>query len=108
VRACVYNSVENAYLSQENGADYISFGSVFPTKSKINAEKCSLQTMKSAKVKLKIPICLIGGIMQNNILDVIKYEPDMIGIISGIFDTNDAKLETLKIMKKIEEYEKFR
>jgi len=103
-----YNSLENAFISQESGADYVSFGAVFPTKSKNNAKKCSLQIMKNAKVKLKIPICLIGGIMRNNILDVIKYEPDMIGIISGIFNTNDAKLETLKIIKKIEEYEEFK
>ena len=103
-----YNSLENAFLSQENDADYVSFGSVFPTNSKINAKKCSLKTMENAKEKLKIPICLIGGIMRNNILDVIKYEPDMIGIISGIFNANDAKLETLKIIEKIKDYAKFK
>ena len=36
----------------------------------------------------------IGGISKKNIMEVLKYKPDMIGMISGIFCQSDVESTT--------------
>jgi thiamine-phosphate pyrophosphorylase len=54
-----------------------------------------------AKKVIKIPICVIGGINKSNISNLMKYEPDMICMISGIFSQKDIKKEIKDIKSKI-------
>ena len=41
-----YNSIEKALNAQANGANYVSFGSMFPTKSKKRYTLCSHDVLK--------------------------------------------------------------
>ena len=65
-----------------------------------------LYKIYKAKKILHIPVCAIGGINRNNITELIKYKPDMIGIISGIFAQPDVKSNTDYFIDKIKNYEK--
>ncbi|WP_343286671.1 thiamine phosphate synthase [Helicobacter sp. 11S02596-1] len=84
-----YDSLELAYKAQEDGADYVAFGAVFDSKTKPNAKKVSLDTIKKAKQTLKIPICAIGGIDTNNI-HLLK-DVEMVAVIGGLWKGNVAR-----------------
>jgi len=101
-----YNSLEKAKWAEENGADYVSFGPCFPTQIKKGTVECEHSIIYKAKKILHIPVCAIGGINRNNIAELIKYKPDMIGIISGIFAQPDIKSITDYFIDKIKNYEK--
>ncbi len=89
-----YNSVEKAKWAESNGADYVSLGAFFPSKTKKNVAHCEPNLIHQAKKIINIPICAIGGIGKKNIKVLLKYKPDMIGIISGIFSQTDVESTT--------------
>ena len=89
-----YNSIERAKWAESNGADYISIGAFFSSKTKKNVAHCDPDVIYQAKKTINIPICAIGGISKKNIMEVLKYKPDMIGMISGIFCQSDVESTT--------------
>tara|TARA_Y100000996_G_scaffold275488_1_gene217225 strand:+ start:2893 stop:3522 length:630 start_codon:yes stop_codon:yes gene_type:complete len=96
-----YNSIENALWAETNGADYISLGAVYKTKSKESAIICPDHVLSKAREILNIPICMIGGINLSNISYVMKYKPDMISMISGIFEKDNPSKECKKLIKNM-------
>ena len=91
-----YNSIEKALNAQANGASYVSFGSMIPTKSKKRYTLCSHDVLEEVKKHIKIPICVIGGINHENIKSFNKIKPDMISMISGIFsEQKPSKIVTI-------------
>lgn len=84
-----YDSLDLALKAQEGGADYVAFGAFFPSKTKPNAKKASLDTLLEAKKRLKIPICAIGGIDDENV-SMLK-SADMIAVIGSLWSGNIEK-----------------
>ena len=95
-----YNSFELAKYSMDNNASYVSFGAMYPTKSKASAIIVRHSILIEAKKIIKIPICLIGGINKSNVKQLIKYKPDMVSMISGIFNSKEIRKE-IKDIKRI-------
>ena len=100
-----YDSLRLAEWSEKNGATYVSFGSMYETKSKNNTVICDHQLLDKAKKSLNIPICVIGGITKHNIKNILRFKPDMISMISGIFDSNKIKEEVSQIHAIIKNHE---
>jgi thiamine-phosphate pyrophosphorylase len=88
-----YDSIELAKYSMDNDASYVSFGSMYPTSSKESVKLIKHSILTEVKKIIKIPICVIGGITKSNVNDLLKYKPDMISMISGIFDNKEIKKE---------------
>lgn len=80
-----YGSVKKALKAQEEGADYVAFGSFFPSPTKPHSGVVSLEVLKEAKKQLRIPVCAIGGINAANIHQVAACRPDMISLVSAVF-----------------------
>lgn len=55
-------TVEQAVLAQQRGADYLGVGAVFPTGSKDDADDVSHETLKAICEAVQIPVIAIGGI----------------------------------------------
>ncbi|MBN2895824.1 MAG: thiamine phosphate synthase [Campylobacterales bacterium] len=81
-----YGSVRHALEAQENGADYVAFGSFYPSPTKPQSGIVKLEVLRKAKEALRIPICAIGGINAENIGEVAAYAPDMISVVTALFD----------------------
>ena len=96
-----YNSMELAKYSMDNGASYVSFGAMYPTKSKDSAIMAKHSVLINAKKIIKIPICVIGGINKSNISTLMQYRPDMICMITGIFSQKRIGSEIKKINSMI-------
>lgn len=84
-----YDSLDLALKAQEGGADYVAFGAFFPSRTKPNAKKASLDTLLEAKKRIKIPICAIGGIDDENV-SMLK-SADMIAVIGSLWSGNIEK-----------------
>lgn len=91
-----YNSLELALESEAKGADYVAFGSFFPSMTKPAAVAAPLALLREAKGRLTIPIVAIGGISVDNAPALIEAGADAVAVISGLFDTPDIQLAAQK------------
>lgn len=80
-----YNDMERALRMQRKGADYVAFGSFFPSPVKPNARKAQVELLKQASGLLNIPICAIGGITADRAGLLVRNGADMIAVISDIW-----------------------
>jgi thiamine-phosphate pyrophosphorylase len=85
-----YNELNRATEAEENGADYIAFGSFFPSFTKPDAKKASIELLNEAKSILTIPIVAIGGITPENGKQLIDAKVDFLAIISGLYSAPDT------------------
>lgn len=60
-------TVEQALLAQERGADYLGVGAVFATGTKPDATEVSYETLKAICRAVDIPVVAIGGISRENV-----------------------------------------
>ena len=95
-----YDQLNRAKQSQKEGASYVAFGAMFPTPTKPNAPRATLELLKKAKSEIQIPIVAIGGITMNNAHDVIETGVDAIAVITNLYESNSIKetAETLSQM----------
>ncbi|MGB4658735.1 MAG: thiamine phosphate synthase [Mobilitalea sp.] len=78
-------TVEQALLAEEKGADYLGVGAVFATSTKLDAEKVSYHTLKAICEAVSIPVIAIGGISKQNILKLKGSGIDGVAVISAVF-----------------------
>ena len=81
-----YDQLDLAIAAQNDSADYIAFGSFFPSSIKPNAVRPSLDFLRAARQKIHIPIVAIGGITLANASSLIEAGADAVAVISALFD----------------------
>ena len=86
-----YNSIERAVEMERRGADYVAFGSLFPSPTKPGAVKAPLSLVQNAKMRLKIPVCGIGGITPENAKLAVDAGADMVAVISSLWKAASVK-----------------
>ncbi len=91
-------TVEQAVEAQKNGADYLGVGSIFTTSTKLDADDVSLETLRAICDAVSIPVVAIGGIKEDNILDLKGTNVDGVAIVSGIFGAENIKEATSKLL----------
>ena len=93
-------TVEQAILAEQRGADYLGVGAVFPTGSKDDAEDVSYETLKAICEAVSIPVVAIGGISKHNVSVLTGSGICGIAVISAIFAQNDI-ISATKELKNI-------
>lgn len=95
-------TVEQALLAQEQGADYLGVGAVFPTGSKDDAIEVGPEMLRNICEAVDIPVVAIGGISKDNVRELAGSGIDGIAVISAIFGQKDLKAATeeLKALTK--------
>ena len=96
-------TLAEALLAQDQGADYLGIGAVFPTNTKDDTDSVSLAELKAIKAKVKIPIVAIGGINGSNIRDVMNTGVDGVAVVSAIVAAADPKAATCKLLQLTKE-----
>jgi thiamine-phosphate pyrophosphorylase len=86
-----YDSLELAVAAREAGADYVAFGSAFPSATKPAATRAPLSLYREARARLDFPIVAIGGITTENAHAVIEAGADVVAVISALFDAPDIE-----------------
>jgi len=86
-------TVEQAVLAETWGADYLGVGAMFHTGSKADADAVSFETLKAICTAVRIPVIAIGGISQDNILQLAGSGICGIAVISALFAEKDIRAE---------------
>lgn len=86
-----YNVLDRALAAQEAGADYVAFGSFFPSSTKPAAVRAGLELLREARSRLDLPIVAIGGITPENGAQLVEAGADMLAVIQGVFGAPDPQ-----------------
>jgi thiamine-phosphate pyrophosphorylase len=84
--ASCYDRIELARHAVAAGADYVAFGSVFPSPTKPGAVRAPLSLFGTA---FPVPLCAIGGITLQNAPALIAAGADLLAVISDLFEAPD-------------------
>ena len=93
-------TVEQAVLAQQRGADYLGVGAVFPTGSKDDAVEVSHDSLHAICEAVDIPVIAIGGISAENVKELAGSGICGIAVISAIFAQPDIEAATKELKEQ--------
>ena len=93
-------TVEQAVLAEQQGADYLGVGAVFPTGSKDDAVDVPFETLKAICEAVTIPVVAIGGITLENTPELAGTGICGIAVISAIYAQKNIR-EAASALKKV-------
>jgi thiamine-phosphate pyrophosphorylase len=94
--ASCYSDLEKAKAAVRAGANYVAFGSVFPSPTKPDAIRAPLTLFQN---NLGVPLCAIGGITLENAPQLIAAGADLLAVISDLFDAQDIAARATQYRK---------
>ena len=89
IGATCYNSLDRAELAVNDGADYLAFGSFYPSSTKPDATPADIVTLQLASQRFDQPLVAIGGIMVENAPLLISSGASAVAVINSVFATAD-------------------
>lgn len=92
-------TVEQAILAEQGGADYLGVGAVFSTATKQDADAVSFDTLKDICLAVSIPVVAIGGISEDNLLILSGSGVSGIAVVSAIFAQPDIAAATMNLRR---------
>ena len=95
------NTLEEALLAEKQGADYVGIGAVYPTDTKLDVDYVTLDDLRLIRKEISIPIVGIGGINEENVVEVMGTNIEGVAIVSAILAKQDIKHATKELLQKI-------
>ena len=95
-------NLKEALAAQEAGADYIGVGAVFHTDTKSDTRAVTHEQLKEICDHMTIPVVAIGGIGEDNALQLKGTGIDGIAVISAIFASDDPGAAASRLKKLAE------
>lgn len=83
------HSVDEALKAEAQGADYIAFGSVFPTSTKKDITLVGIKSLSMVRKAVLIPLVAIGGMTPERASAAIDAGADAVAVISGVMADDD-------------------
>ena len=96
------HSLQQAIAAELGGADYIGFGSIFPTRSKGTTQWVGLDDLKKISEAVSIPIFAIGGISPANVSSVLRSGASGIAVISSIWNERSIGNAVEKLNQEVQ------
>jgi thiamine-phosphate pyrophosphorylase len=92
------HSIDQAIAAEQEGADYIGFGPLFPTPTKPDATAVGLSNLRKLHARVSIPIFCIGGVKESNFRKVTDAGAERVCIVSDLLTAPDpiAKVRAIK------------
>jgi len=101
IGASCYDSRHLAMEAGEQGANYISFGAFFPSKTKKSQGNPTLEILEWADEMLDLPIVAIGGINDQNASQLVKAGANFLSVISYVWDHPQGEGEAVKKLYQV-------
>lgn len=92
-------NVGQALEAERSGADYLGVGAVFATSTKLDADTVSFDELKKICRSVSIPVCAIGGINKDNILQLCGSGIDGVALVSAIFASESITDECRRLLE---------
>ena len=84
-------TVAEALKAQQDGADYLGVGAMFPTGTKEDADITSMEELHAITKAVDIPMVIIGGINGRTIPKFIDCDIDGVAVVSAILAQPDIR-----------------
>jgi len=81
-----HGSRDLAFDAGEAGADYVAFGSFFPTTTKEVQFHADIELLRWWAESMTVPVVAIGGITVDNARPLIQAGADFLAVSSGVWD----------------------
>jgi thiamine-phosphate pyrophosphorylase len=88
-----YNDFDRAQRAEAAGANYVAFGSFFPSSTKPGAVRADIGLLQRARATLRVPVVAIGGIGRGNASALLEAGADALAIVRALFAAKDIELE---------------
>lgn len=95
-------TVEQAVLAEQSGADYLGVGAVFPTSTKTDADAVSIETLRAICDAVSLPVCAIGGITADNLQKLSGTGIEGVALVSAIFAAEDITGQCKQLRQQCE------
>ncbi|PKL03913.1 MAG: thiamine phosphate synthase [Synergistetes bacterium HGW-Synergistetes-1] len=95
-------TAEMALEAERCGADYIGAGAVFSTSTKEDAKIMSFDELKRICDSVSIPVVAIGGITEENIMELSGSGIAGAAVVSAIFAKEDVMVSSARLLTLIE------
>jgi thiamine-phosphate pyrophosphorylase len=86
-----YRSLETARAAEAGGADYVAFGSFFPSMVKPGAVRAPPELLTQAGETVTVPVVAIGGITAENGGALVRAGAAALAVISAVFAAEDIE-----------------
>ncbi|MBI5057589.1 MAG: thiamine phosphate synthase [Nitrospirae bacterium] len=98
------HSLKEAKEAEKAGADFITFGPIYKTPSKLKYGKPpGLDTLKKVSRKIKVPVFAIGGIKSHRVNEAKNAGAYGVAMISEILGADDIKGKTREMIGLLED-----
>ena len=95
-------TVEQAVQAEQDGADYLGCGALFPSGVKPEAQPMTLSTLSQILAAVDIPVTAIGGINADNLHLPVEAGVNGVAVVSAILGQPDVSAAARKLREKIE------
>lgn len=92
-------TLQEAISSEQQGADYIAVGALFPTNSKGVTRPVSLSLLSEIKKTVHVPVVGIGGISHANVYSLKASKIDGICVIGAVCHADNPEDSSRKLLK---------
>jgi hydroxymethylpyrimidine kinase/phosphomethylpyrimidine kinase/thiamine-phosphate diphosphorylase len=94
------HTLEEALQAEEEGADYIGFGAMYPSDSKLVTQIPGTSGLSAIRDRIRLPVVAIGGITIDNACRVIDAGADALAVISSVLSSPrpDVAAAELKLL----------
>lgn len=86
-----YDEIERAHAARAAGADYVAFGSVYPSPTKPDAVRAPLELLARARAETGLAVCAIGGITAARVPELLTAGADLVAVIGDLFTAPDIE-----------------
>jgi len=94
-----YASTARAGAAAAAGADYVAFGSFYPSLTKPGAPACPVSVLREARALLSLPLAAIGGITAENGAALIKGGADVLAVIQDVFGHTNTQAAATRLAR---------
>ncbi len=101
IGASCYDSRDLAITAAEEGADYLSFGTFFPSQTKNSKGKPTTEILTWCNEMMDLPIVAIGGINDQNGVDLAKAGADFLAVISYVWNHPEGEAVALRNLQSV-------
>ncbi len=95
-------NISHALKAEQEGADYIGFGSIFKTKTKPERQAMDLELLAKVVKRVRIPVFAIGGISRENIDKLIPLGVRRVAVCRDILLAKDPARAVKDLKKAID------
>ncbi len=97
-------TVEEAIIAEKMGADYLGVGTIFNTSTKLDAITVSKEELAHISYAVNIPVVAIGGITNDNIMELKNTLIKGVSVVSAIFAKKDIKNASKALLDNVNKY----